>query len=76
MNYHPDTATYKLDHWLRKEGPFLFRVLSKGQTLRFSIEHEREGTIKLTENEGKQLMKALMHYFNREVQSSTGSANK
>ena len=67
MNYFPDTSVYILEHWKRTKGPFKLSVLQKGQTLRFSIEHGTEGTIKITSNEGKQLMQALMHHFNKEV---------
>lgn len=62
--FTPFKAEYILDGW---KGSFTLRVLKAGQTLRFSIEHETEGTIKLTSNEGNQLMKALMHFFNKEV---------
>lgn len=79
----PTKAVYTMEAWegreptnqpptstARPEKPtkYELRVLPPGAALRFSVEHGEEGNLKLTTNEGEQLMKSLMHYFNIEVQ--------
>uniref|UniRef100_A0A6M3LTC4 Uncharacterized protein n=1 Tax=viral metagenome TaxID=1070528 RepID=A0A6M3LTC4_9ZZZZ len=77
----PTKAVYTMEAWERditnrpptstgrpeKPTKYELRVLPPGAALRFSIEHEQEGDLKLTTAEGEQLMKSLMHYFNIEV---------